>query len=408
MQHPNLATDTPPPGSGFRRSMAVWLLAIGPGVLGLTADNDAGGVLSYLLTGAFQHLWWFVGGLIAMAPATYTIQELALRVAIATRHPYGKLLSLKYGKAAARANGIILHGLNTVILVTEFLGMASALNLFGVPWTGSALLSWILVLTVTSFQRYARVERLLLWIAGINLVFVPILFLLHPSAAAWRLAFNGGFSGRTGFLLLALAGNAIAPWMIYWQQNAVWAGNVGSLADGRKDIRMGVIAQVGMASVVLMIGALSGKNASWQNPLAWLATRDGRWVGDLFALGIYNAGFLAACTISLSSAWMVQEVWYAEAVRGHDDNPARGALGKIHLASVTLAAAVAAWPRLAVGSVALWAQALGALWMPVSLALLACIAADRRIMGPMAIRSRRRVLVVGLILSFVALAVFTL
>ncbi len=406
---PQLSTKKPPATSGIRRSMAIWLLAIGPGVLGLTADNDAGGVLSYLLTGAFHHLTWFFMALIVMAPVTYIVQELALRVAIATRMPYGYLLSVKYGETAARINAVILHSLNTVILVTEFLGMESSLRLFGVPWVPASILSLLLVLFVTSFQRYGRVQRLLLWIAGVNLIFVPIFFLVHPAPGAWLHAISGGASGQVGFLMLALAGNAVAPWMIYWQQHAVWAGNVLTLGDGRRDIWMGVFAQVGMASLVLLIGGLSGSHASWHNPLLWLARHDGNWVGGLFALGIYNAGFLAACTISLSSAWMVQEMWQSQhTAHGRQEVPTRGPIGIIHVATVTSAALMTLWPHISVGSVVLWAQALGALWMPVSLLLLAIIAADPRLMGPMVIRWRRRVIAAVMIFGFVALALWSL
>ena len=394
-------TNRPP----HKRKTMWWVLAIGPGVLGLAADNDAGGMLSYLVTGAAHHLLWFLGALIGMVPITYTIQELALRVAVATQKPYSQLLRSKFGSMGATVNGTILHLLNALILVTEFLGMTAALKLVGLPWGVGLFLSWALVLGVTSYRHYPGLERLLLVLAVFNFAFIPALFYIHPTPHAWLTAMGQGISSPVFFLLLSLAGNAIAPWMIYWQQNAVWSGSVTSLNLGRKDIRIGILAQVSMAIIVMMIGALTLTSGNpLQNPLTWLAHAAGPTVSQLFALGIFDAGFLAACTISLSSAWMLSEVLHGtpppKAV-----TPTGGRSRWIHMLTLTITAGVVLWPHLAVGSIALWAQALGALWMPVSLAMLIVVARDIHLMGPLAIlRGRQRWLwsIVGV---FVVLAV---
>ncbi|MCY0882102.1 MAG: divalent metal cation transporter, partial [Firmicutes bacterium] len=196
-----------------------WLLIIGPGVLGLVTDNDAGGMISYLLTGASQHLQWFLPALIVMALITYFIQSTALRIAIASRLPFSQLLTNKFGIYVARIDATILHLLNVLILVTEFIGMSGALAFFGMPHTLGLWLSAALVIAFTSFRSYLSLERLLLSLALINLAFIPALFFLPTSPHIWPRLFSGGDSAHLNFLLLALAGNAISPWMIYWQQN---------------------------------------------------------------------------------------------------------------------------------------------------------------------------------------------
>lgn len=406
MQNPR----PPAPGNGPHNKNVLWLLflAIGPGVLGLAADNDAGGMLSYAVTGAAHHLLWFIAGLLFMAPVTYVVQELALRVAFATRKPYGEVIREHLGPRWSRINGLVLHGLNLVILVTEFLGMAMGENLIGIPWVLAVISSFAIVLAITSWTRYQSVERILLAISALNLIFIPAALLLHPSAQAWRVAFSGAMNAPMGFLMLSLAGNAMAPWMIYWQQNAVWAGRVRTLKAGRIDIMMGVMAQIVMATVVLIIGALTPTHGNVvQNPILWIDANDGHWVGDLFGLGIFNAGFLAACTISLSSAWMVRESWIPK-IHARQELPTRGGLFLLHVVTLAIAATAALTVIVPSGTLALWAQALGALWMPVSLITLGLIARDRHAMGLMAIRWRRQIGLAAIIALFMGLGVLAL
>jgi Mn2+/Fe2+ NRAMP family transporter len=381
------------------------LLAIGPGVLGLAADNDAGGMLSYTVTGAAHHLIWFAAALAFMAPLTYVVQELALRVAFATGKPYGAVIRERLGARWSRLNGIVLHALNLVILVTEFLGMAMGENMIGIPWALAVAIAFGIVLAVTTCTRYQSVERMLLAISALNLVFVPAALLLHPAPSAWHHALVGHWTPGIGFLLLSLAGNAMAPWMIYWQQNAVWAGKVRTLRAGRSDIILGVVAQVFMATTVLVIGALTPAHGSVDtNPIQWILSNDGRLVGDLFALGIFNAGFLAACTISLSSAWMVREAWSGGA-HERQDLPTRGTFLYLHIGTLLAAAAVAVAAAVPNGILALWAQALGAIWMPISLVTLGLIARDRRTMGLMAIRWRRQLGLAGITAVFIVFGI---
>lgn len=393
------------------RSPWAWLAIIGPGVLGLAADNDAGGMLSYLLTGAAHHLIYFWLELAVMAPITYLVQELALRVALATRQPYGRLLALRFGPRWAALNGAILLGLNLCNLVTEFVGMAAALNWFGLPWTAAVITSLALVAAITTlYRRYGSLERLLLALAALNLAWVAALCFSPLTASRVTHALVGGSSANLGFLGLALAGNAIAPWMIYWQQNAVWAGKIESLAQGRTDIRIGVFAQVAMAALVMLIGGVASGPADWSHPLVWLARETNPWVARAFALGLFDAGFMAACTMTLAAAWMLRET-VAPANLAPDrrrETPTQGHAGPIHWATLMGAATITLWPGINPGAVALWAQAFSALWMPASLIFLGLIAQDSRLMGAMRMRDRRRLGLAAATLLFLTLAVWTL
>lgn len=358
-----------------------WFLAVlGPGVIGLVANNDAGGMLSYLETGARHGLAWTLPALIILGGLAVFVQWVALRVAQGTGRPYTQVLIAGVGALPARVEALVLYGLNTLILTTEFVGMDLALALAGVPRPVAVALSFGLVAALTSAGVVARIERLLLWVALGSLAFVPALLSAHHAPHALARAFTQP-SGDMRFLLLALAGNAIAPWMIYWQQNATWSGPARTRRAQIWDLGIGAVAFVAMSATVIVLGGIVPTAAGAVTaPLAWLSREGGRLTGALFGVGLFDAGLLAACTISLASLWTLREGLGATAVR-RGAAPNRGPWFLVHLATLGVAAAAVLAPHLAPGALALWANALTGVWMPVSLALLALVARNRRLMG---------------------------
>jgi Mn2+/Fe2+ NRAMP family transporter len=351
------------------------LMALGPGLLGLVADNDAGGLLSYLVTGASHRLALLYPALVLLAPLTYFVQRLAMDVALATRRPYSQAVAQCLGPWVARLDALVLYALNAVILVTEFVGMTLALRLWYVPPGLAQALELACVLLLTSSSIYPQVEQLLLRVAILNLAFLPALLTLHPAPGAWRRAFAWGTATPHNlFLVLALAGNAVSPWMIYWQHDAVWAGPGRGPRQRKLDLAAGVGAQVAVAALVMLLGGLVPSDPhSLASPLAWLRQRAGPLPAGLFALGLLDSGLLAACTISLSSLWTLKGAFRPRTGAARQ-SPASGRWRLVHALTLAAAAAVTLLPRLAAGTVALWAQALGALWLPVSLAVLGTVA----------------------------------
>ncbi len=386
---------------------AVWprigllLAALGPGVIGLVANNDAGGMLSYLVTGANGGLKWILPVLVLLGAPVVFIQWVALRVARVSGLPYGKALTAAAGKWPARVEAMALYGLNTLILATEFVGMTAALALSGVPSTLSVPLTFGLVIALTGASVYVRIERLLLYVASATLVFFPALLLVRHRPGAFSAAFASP-GHHTAFLLLALAGNSVAPWMIYWQQNATWSGRVRTERQQNWDLGVGVVAFMVMAGAVILLGAVApaapGEMAA---PLLWLSHAGGRVAGTLFAVGIFDAGLLAACTISLSSLWTLREGLGARA-GNPGDAPNRGVWFAVHAGTLALAAAVAL-PHLAAGTLAVWVNALNGMWMPVSLTLLGVVAGNRAVMGGQVLGRPARVALWGLAAGFALL-----
>lgn len=393
----------PRPASPRAPWLTVFLMALGPGVIGLSADNDAGGMLSYLVSGASHGLVFLVPTLVGLGLPTLFIGWLSLRVAEATHLPYSKAVIAGVGTPLARVEAVVLYGLNGVILVTEFVGMTLGLSLLGLPAPVSLALTFAVVVLLTSNRVYTRIEQMLLKVAIGSLLFIPALIFVHPSAHALARAFSGHVPDAA-FLVLAMAGNAIPPWMIYWQQNAVWAGPARTSRQRLWDLVTGQVAMIVMAGTVLLLGAvMPGHSAAWASPVAWIYHAGGRVAGVLFAVGLFDAGLLAACTVSLSSLWTVREAMGRGALHPAEA-PNRGRWRYLHLATLAVAASVVLVPSLGVGSIALWAQAVGALWMPVSLTLLGVVASNRRLMGRLAIGPRVQAALAAVVVGYLILA----
>lgn len=358
---------------------------LGPGLIGLVADNDAGGMTSYLLTGARHQLALFLPALVVMGGLTVFIQDMALRVGLATGRPFARVVADRFGPAPARWLASAMHALNILVLATELSGMAMALNLVGIPFALAVGVALLLVVALVSLSRYRTLERALLVVGGLNLAFLGAWVALDPSAHLVDPMQWAPPGGGTAFYLLALAGNAVCPWMVYWQQNAVVARGMRAweLRRGRFDLAAGVLAQLVMAAAVMLLGAhLAGSPASAYNPLDWLARQGGRASALWFALGVFDAGWLAAVTISLSSDWMLTEAFRGRIpwARRRSAPSARRAWWRRpavrRVAALGLAAALVLGPGWSQGFLAVLTQALSAVLMPLTLLFLGRIADD--------------------------------
>ncbi len=347
-----------------------WLAAVGPGIVALAGDNDAGGLLSYAATGQQFGAGFFVPLLVPLCLAAFVTLDMAARVGLATGRGLASLIREHLGPAWAYLAALDLAVENWLTLVTEFAGMGYGLSRFGVPLIIGVPLSCLLVLALVARYPYRTAERLGVGLAAASLLFVPV--------AIWGWARGGGTvwvahgGGSLDLFLVAAIGNALAPWMLFFQAQAVAAREHSALYRTRVDLAAGSVVQVIVAAAVVMIGA-SG-----------FLARDGggigRVAGYLFAIGIFDAGLVAALTVSLSTAWAVAETL------GHPAHPAaRPAEEPVFYTCYAVGVSTAALVMLLPGISATWVsvvvQAASAILMPPLLAGLLRLANDRRVMG---------------------------
>ena len=377
-----------------RRPWSLLWLLIGPGILVMLGENDGPSMISYATTGATYGIGFFLPFIVLTFAMAYIVQEMTVRLGAATKRGHAELIYERFGPFwGFFAMGDLVLG-NLLTLVTEFIAIRAGLGFFGVHPALAVLGALMLNVAIVLSRRYWTWERIVLAFAVFNLIFVPVAILAHPVAGDVVRSFftwgplPGGMTG--GFVLLVMSniGATVTPWMLFFQQSAVVDKGMttADIRHGRIDTALGaILAAVAAIATVLATTPLFIHHvdaSSFQG--ADFATALVPYVGNigatLFALGLFEAGLVAALTISLSSAYAFGEV--TGSARSLN-SPLRG--GWPFYAVLIVAAAIAAVlvliPHAPLVFITLIVNVIAVLAMPPAIVFLLLLVNDREIMG---------------------------
>lgn len=375
------------------RLRLLWLL-MGPGVLVMLAENDGPSMLSYAATGSQFGISFFIPFIVLTFVMAIVVQEMTVRLGAATHRGHAELIFDRFGPFWGWFSMIDLIIGNFLTLITEFIAIRAGLGFFGVPpW--AAILSAIAVLYLALItHRYWTWERVTMAAAVFNLVFIPLAFLAHPhwgsvshALATWT-PLPGGLTRNTVLIILANIGATVTPWMLFFQQSATVDKGLtrSDIRFGRLDTVLGAVlasaAAVGMvlATAPLFTHHMSAEHFQAAEFAQALQPLIGRFGAALFALGIVEAGLVAAITISVASAYAFGEV----ARRPHSLNLPLGegrTFYSVLFLCAALAAAIVLIPGLPLVYVVLVVNVVAVLAMPPALIFLFMLANDKEIMG---------------------------
>lgn len=379
--------------AGWKRIFYLLWALMGPGLIAAMADNDAGGVISYTVTGAKFGIGLFIPLVICLAPLTFTIQEMSMRLGVVTQEGFSRLALRRYGKFWGYYHISTLAFENLLTLITEFIGMTAGLMMLGIPLWLSDIFSLVLIVSFVVFTGYWTKERIALVVGLLNVVFLVVASMTHPSMAAIGHAFaswNVPHELQDGVIwfVIATIGNAIAPWMIFFQGSGTVDKGVTAkeLRFSRIDTAIGCIVQVIIAAGVILCGAaLFGhvQNISDAGPsdiISSLENVAGRWPAILFGLGLFNAGFLASITVSLSSSWSIAELFgWSKSL--NDKISQAPKFYAIYIGSLVLAALTILIPNLPLNLISVITQVIGGILMAPLLIFLVIMTSDKKLMG---------------------------
>ena len=381
----------------------LWLLA-GPGVLVMLGENDGPSMVSYATTGATYGIGFFAPFIVLTFVMAYVVQEMTVRVGAATHRGHSELIFQRFGPFWGYfAMADLVFG-NLLTLVTEFIAIQAGGLYFGLPAWLSVSIGVLLVMGSLAFRRYASWERFLMGLAVFNLLFVPAALLSHPDGAALGRALAtwgplpGGFTSAFLTLVLANVGATVTPWMIFFQQSAVVDKGLtrADVPQGRIDTAIGATLAA-IAAIATLVAASSlfatkidvsnfSNGADFATALVPLIGSTG---ATLFALGILEAGLVAAMTISTSSSYALAETISAAAKSsGRHSLNLDFSAGRLFygaaIVSTVLAAGVVLIPGAPLLAMTLTVNVIATLLMAPALLLLLLLANDREIMGDLA------------------------
>jgi Mn2+/Fe2+ NRAMP family transporter len=397
-----------------KRWYLLWLL-VGPGILAMLGENDGPSMIAYASDGAQYGLGFFVpfiGVLFAMA---FVCQEMCMRVGAVTHRGYGELVLQRFGRLWGWFGAGDLTLTNLVTLVGEFVSIRVGLAYFHLGSGVAVALGLTLVVFTLSGGRYWRWERIVLGMALFNGLFLLAAILVKPHLGAVVSSFDftpfpGGSFNTLLLLLASTIGATVTPWMIFFQQSA--SADKGMTPDdvkhGRYDTAIGAVlaAIFGIGALIAGAALLTHNGAGIQGfagagfPEA-LKHVSGPAAGTVFALGLIEAGAVAILTISASTAYAAGE---CVGVSHSFNSSPRDAL-VFYAANVgvaLLAAAVILIPGAPLLSIALNANVLATVLLPVSLVFMVMLANDRGLMGSWV--NRRSTNAIGItVIAFVGL-----
>ncbi len=375
----------------------LWLLA-GPGVLVMMGENDGPSMVSYATTGAAYGVGFFVPFILLTFVMAFVVQEMAVRLGVATGRGHAELIFQRFGPFWGYFAMADLVVGNVLTLVTEFIAIQAGGLYFGLPSWLSVALGFGLVTAALGLRRYATWERALMVLAAGNLLFIPAALLAHPNGAALVHALAtwcplpGGSRLIFVTLILANIGATVTPWMIFFQQSAVVDKGLArvDLPQGRMDTAIGAVlaAIVGVATLVAAAPLFAAhvnvaEFASGADFATALRPLVGSTGATLFALGIIEAGLLAAMTISTSSSYALAETISARHSLNLDFSQGRIFYGAAILSTV-FAACIVLIPGAPLLAITLTVNVIATLLMAPALLFLLLLVNDREIMGNLA------------------------
>src|SRR6202046_97763 len=409
--------DDTAPRRGLSRKAKTLLAIVGPGLIVMVGDNDAGGVATYGQAGQNYgtHLLWT---LLLLVPVLYVNQEMVLRLGAVTGVGHARLILERFGQFWGAFSVIDLFILNALTIITEFIGITLAAGYLGVPKIVAVALAAMVIIGAAFTGSFRRLERMSIGLCLGSLLLIPLYFLAHPAASQMARGFvtptlPGGSGGLATVMLLVIGivGTTVAPWQLFFQQSYVIDKRITPrfIRYEKADLWIGIVVVILGAAAVMgfTAAAFAGHAGGFTNAAdlaAGLQAHAGRIAGMLFAIALLDASVIGAFAVSLSTAYAIGDVF---GLKHSLHRGVKGAKGfyAIYGALVLAAGAVVLIPGSPLGLLTEGVQPLAGVLLPSAAVYLLLLCNDRDVLGPW-VNGRRTNLFTGTVVTvLVALSV---
>ena len=373
------------------------LAVVGPGLIVMVGDNDAGAFSTYGQAGqnyGTRLLWT----LLLLIPVLYVNQEMVLRLGAVTGVGHARLIMARFGKLWGTFEVIDLFLLNGLTIVTEFIGIALAAGYLGVPKIVAVIFAAGVIIATAFTGSFRAFERIAMTFCAGSLLLIPLYLMAHPAAAQMGRGFvtpdlpGGGTGGMAAVMLLVIGivGTTVAPWQLFFQQSYVIDKRItprfikyekADLWIGIGVVILGGAALMGTTAVVFAGRPAAGNFTNSAGLASGVAAYAGHLAGALFAVALLDAAIIGAFAVSLSSAYAIGDVL---GMKHSLHRGVRGAKGfyALYAALIGVAATIVLIPGSPLGLITEGVQVLAGVLLPAATVFLLMLCNDKAVLGP--------------------------
>ncbi|OBG69110.1 Nramp family divalent metal transporter [Mycobacterium sp. E3339] len=377
----------------WKTRLLTLLAIVGPGIIVMVGDNDAGGVATYAQAGqnyGYSLLWV----LLLLIPVLIVNQEMVVRLGAVTGVGHARLINERFGRGWGWFSVGDLFLLNFLTIVTEFIGITLAAEFIGISKYVVVPVSAVALVAIMASGSFRRWERAMFVFIAVTLLQIPMLLMSHPqwAQAAKSLVvptISGGVSSDAVLLIIAIVGTTVAPWQLFFQQSNVVDKRITPRFIGyeRADTVLGAFVVVIGAAALVMTGEWAARSTSSvggftdAGATAHLLGEHRATLGWIFAIVLMDASIIGAAAVTLATSYAFGDVFglkhslhrgFADAKQFYFS----------YTAMVVVAAAIVLIPGAPLGLITTAVQALAGLLLPSASVFLLLLCNDREVLGP--------------------------
>jgi Mn2+/Fe2+ NRAMP family transporter len=378
---------------GLKRKLITFLAIVGPGLIVMVGDNDAGGVSTYAQAGqnyGYSLLWT----LLLLIPVLIVNQEMVVRLGAVTGVGHARLINERFGRFWGWFSVGDLFILNFLTIVTEFIGVSLALRYFHVSPYISVPIAGVVLIAITASGSFARWERSLFAFIAVSLILFPLAFTSDPSWGEIGSHFvvpgvQGGVTSTAVLLIIAIVGTTVAPWQLFFQQSNVIDKRITPRFIGyeRADTTLGAFVVVIGATAIVIAAVFAVRGTSLAGHftdalgVAHALETHGQWYGAAFAIVLLDASIIGASAVTLSTSYAFGDVF---GIRHSLHRKFREAkpFYATYAGMIVASAGIVLIPGTPLGLLTTAVQALAGILLPSAAVFLVLLCNDREVLGP--------------------------
>jgi NRAMP (natural resistance-associated macrophage protein)-like metal ion transporter len=381
-------------GRDLRSRLLALLAIIGPGLIVMVGDNDAGGVSTYAQAGqnyGLSLLWV----LLLLIPVLVVNQEMVVRLGAVTGVGHARLINERFGRFWGWFSVGDLFLLNFLTIVTEFIGVSLSLGYFGISEYVAVPFAAVALIAITATGSFRKWERSMFVFVFANLLVIPLAVLahVHPGAMVSHFfvpSIQGGANSTSVLLIIALVGTTVAPWQLFFQQSNIIDKRITPrwINYERTDTYVGAIVVVIGAALLMAIAAFAFQDTPVAGHFvdAGVVAQElrhyvGEAAGVMFALVLLNASLIGAGALTLSTAYAFGDVFGTKSSLHRSFSDAKSFYA-IFAGLIAGAAAIVLIPGAPLGVITTSVQALAGVLLPSATVFLLLLCNESEVLGP--------------------------